>query len=245
MKKRQTAPRGVPPVDPVQAERSRLEKEFESKIVRRRPQYHIGQRLISVGEVSREGGTFHLPAFQREFVWTPQQCVNFLNRLMSGVQFGSILVHKHIDSVGGKIEYSHWVLDGQQRLSTVGATMIRGGVAWQAPLSMVVFDPQTWMWTCTTTPKAWSPTVQQLLSYEWLRSVWGLCGDYSPLERRQLEASLCDAAETLRSAEIHTILADSDTPVDVVQQMFVAINTGGTLWDPDEISRMDATKGGV
>ena len=65
-------------------------------------------------------GTYDIPEFQREFVWTKNQVADLLDSLIKGYPIGSILLWDLSDYVEGKHIYENkakqWVVDGQQRL---------------------------------------------------------------------------------------------------------------------------------
>ncbi len=85
---------------------------------------------------------FSVPLFQRDFVWTKQQIIGFLNALNMGFPFGSITVWQE-DNIGKSIleerneiveKYKKtqekiygvykWILDGQQRTTSIIANLV-------------------------------------------------------------------------------------------------------------------------
>lgn len=85
-----------------------------------------------------EDGNIKIPAFQRGFVWDQQQVIALLDSIYNDYPIGSILLWnskerlKSIRNVGGFLlpdrdpEYPiNYVLDGQQRLSTIYAVFCR------------------------------------------------------------------------------------------------------------------------
>ena len=75
-----------------------------------------------------------LPPFQREVVWTPAQQAAYCNSLWDGMPTAPLLVWER-DINGTGWPYRRVVLDGQQRLTALGAHVIRadgtvGGYNW-------------------------------------------------------------------------------------------------------------------
>lgn len=66
--------------------------------------------------------TFHLPRWQRGQVWTPEQQVAFAETVWAGLPFQPVLLWEQ-DAPGGARRLI--VLDGQQRLSAMGAHLIQ------------------------------------------------------------------------------------------------------------------------
>ena len=85
-----------------------------------------------------ENGTIKIPQFQREFVWTRLNSAKLLDSLLKGFPIGTFIFWKTREELRsvrnrGGVElpptppgdYVHYVLDGQQRLTSLFAT-IRG-----------------------------------------------------------------------------------------------------------------------
>lgn len=112
----------------------------------------IKQTLDQIG-----GGTFVLPAIQREFVWKPAQICKFYDSLMQGYPFGTFLFWRVAAENAGKFKFYEFmrhfherdnphcapiedvatgpltaVLDGQQRLTALNIGL-RGSMAWKLP----------------------------------------------------------------------------------------------------------------
>lgn len=63
---------------------------------------------------------YPLPSFQRQRCWTHEQSVKFLESLWEGYPVGTYTVHLADWGEGGKpLPYSGWLVDGQQRLTTI------------------------------------------------------------------------------------------------------------------------------
>jgi hypothetical protein len=63
-----------------------------------------------------------LAPWQREFKWSEDQCVRFINSIWSGVHLGNYIVTEAHYKPGAELEYvplTNMVIDGQQRLTAI------------------------------------------------------------------------------------------------------------------------------
>ena len=85
---------------------------------------------------------YKVPLFQRKFVWSAKEIISFLNALNDGYPFGNITIWKTIgkdkdilternkivkeykDKSGNSNEFVYWILDGQQRTTTIISLLI-------------------------------------------------------------------------------------------------------------------------
>jgi len=85
-----------------------------------------------------ESGSVKIPQFQRNFVWDRRKAAKLLDSLLKGYPIGTFILWKtkeelrYIRNIGNVMlpptptgDYIHYVLDGQQRLTTLFAT-VRG-----------------------------------------------------------------------------------------------------------------------
>ena len=83
-----------------------------------------------------ETGTIKIPQFQRNFVWNRRKSAKLLDSLLKGYPIGTFIFWRtkeelrSVRDLGGfqlpptpKGDYIHYVLDGQQRLTTLFATV--------------------------------------------------------------------------------------------------------------------------
>lgn len=75
--------------------------------------------MLTVG-AERYACGFPLPPFQRELCWTQEQEVAFIESAWMELPLGTY-THCHIDweTDGKPVEFSGWLVDGQQRLTTL------------------------------------------------------------------------------------------------------------------------------
>ncbi len=63
---------------------------------------------------------FPVPAFQRQLVWSIDQKIKFIESLWLGLSPSTYTVHEYDYEAGGKAKrFSGWLIDGQQRLTTI------------------------------------------------------------------------------------------------------------------------------
>lgn len=71
-------------------------------------------------EAERYACGFPLPEFQRDLCWTREQEVAFIESAWLELPLGSFCHHDlDFGSGGAPVEYSGWLVDGQQRLTTI------------------------------------------------------------------------------------------------------------------------------
>lgn len=100
-----------------------------------------------------ELGQIRVPAFQRPFVWRPEQMLDLFDSIERGYPIGSLLLWETAEDVASLDEVGEvpidsprpgrpvaYVLDGHQRLSTLFGVLRRHG---RAPLGL---DQREWKW---------------------------------------------------------------------------------------------------
>lgn len=101
-----------------------------------------------------KNSNYKVPVFQREFIWKPTQIVEFLNALLKGFPFGNIVVWENDgdalkernqvvqdfrtkDSIR---ESALWLLDGQQRTSSVISALTKHDSKWSSKKLIFSFE---------------------------------------------------------------------------------------------------------
>lgn len=103
---------------------------------------------MSGTDVARAGTYWVLPAWQRPFVWSAEQCLAFARTLYAGGDAGEMLLLRY-DRAGARY---YAVLDGQQRLATLGVPLWRATASdthgWVSALPAHVpkLDARTGIW---------------------------------------------------------------------------------------------------
>ncbi|TDE13050.1 GmrSD restriction endonuclease domain-containing protein [Jiangella asiatica] len=96
-------------------------------------------------------GVIRIPGFQRKFVWEPERAALLMDSIYKGYPFGSVLLWRTRNKLEGEKQLggfvlsdpqkdypTDYVLDGQQRLTSIFATF-------QTQLSPLAEDPEVWL----------------------------------------------------------------------------------------------------
>ena len=94
------------------------------------PEPHAMSLSALIADIDKGG--IKIPQFQREFVWTKQKSAELLDSVLKGYPIGTFILWKTkeelraVRNIGGwelpkprKGEYSLYILDGQQRLTSL------------------------------------------------------------------------------------------------------------------------------
>jgi hypothetical protein len=192
----------------------------------------ITQQLERMARLAE--ATYRLPPYQRESVWSIEQARLYLSRLMYGIPAGSLLLWQQ-----GKWGDPLWVLDGQQRLTTIGATVLRGDVpnvvpalwldleAWQAGERICWYEE----------PRGPRPLTTRQLTGSSL-DLMDAMGSRKAGEWSELDALTVQAWDKFRDATAHYQVIEYGTPPERVAEIFEATNTGGTPMGPDQVEAL-------
>lgn len=178
-----------------------------------------------------------LPPFQREVVWTPEQQVGFCNTVCAGLPTPFILVWRRHNAEGESVRL---VLDGQQRLTALGATVHRADGSVNPP-PRAYFDIKAGCFT--TEPGRWALTmrdISHLRAVEFFKRSGELeaAGDW---EGYDLWENTIYAIDQMSVRDVPVFEIDSRAPVEYVINAFRAINHPGTPFDAAEIERLIQT----
>lgn len=78
-----------------------------------------GERPLSA-IADRYACGFPLPPFQRDLKWTREQEIRFIESIFLKITIGSYIINEFdCDNNGVDTEYSGWLIDGQQRLTSL------------------------------------------------------------------------------------------------------------------------------
>ncbi len=114
-----------------------LKNKEEIKATKAKVEYYQKDLRDFLYEV--KNNMYSIPSFQRKFVWSHNQIINFLNAMNMGFPFGTVTIweeeyngvsqleernqiiknYKKTTKISGKIQ--NWVLDGQQRTTSIVA----------------------------------------------------------------------------------------------------------------------------
>jgi hypothetical protein len=173
------------------------------------------------------GEPFLLPAFQRGERWTPEMQAAFCAAVLVGDPVPPILLWERRDGT--------WVIDGQQRLTALGAEVVRVDGTRNGPTSAFLdvrtgrFGPAHGRWHLTAVRAArWRAlAVPRPLTGRVLRD-WEWAGDAGEILRRR--------------ALVTYVLGPTATRDDAVRA-FRAVNTPGVPMSPGEVEALVASAG--
>ncbi len=184
-------------------------------------------------------GRVRIPVFQRDFVWNSDDVRNLFDSIYRGFPIGSLLLQQApagaaevrvgpIPVLGTERQDALWVVDGQQRLTSLAAALGRPEPLPTTPVDrfVVYFDPATE--TFRTPPKVgeiestWVP-LPQLLDVsrlqEWVFS-WKHHNDAT------LRAKVFEAGKRLREYRVPLYVIRT-TDEDLLRTIFTRVNNSG------------------
>ncbi len=176
---------------------------------------------------------YHLPPWQRGQVWTPDQQVAFCRTVWDGLPYAPMLLWERRTGPDRKGQ-SIVVLDGQQRLSAMGATILRADGTPNTPTAAHL-DLETGNWQVGPADGHPPITMRRAVDALWGMRYWQETRD----EDRWRTVMLCAQAETrLRRAESSVYVIGSGVRVSEAVRIFQAWNVPGVPISPDEIERL-------
>lgn len=175
---------------------------------------------------------WHLPPFQRKIVWSAEQQVAYCNAVFQSLPTAMFLIwERHVD--GRRV---HVVLDGQQRLTALGAQVVRSDGTENEPTA-ARFDLASGRFGVG--PFRWNQTATDLARFNFSHHID---------TERQLEASADPDAiywhhriyaySILSSAQVCHYLLPSHTPISDVIAAFRSINRPGVSFSEAEVERL-------
>ncbi len=194
-----------------------------------------------------ERGLIKIPQFQRDFVWSREKSAKLLDSILKGYPIGTFIIWKtketlrSVRNIGGaKLpdtppgEYVHYVLDGQQRLTSIYATLkglqvVRDGRAED-------FSDMHVDLSATGDQDIVVIDASELAPMSTIRIVDLLNGDFTFLSRfpQQYHSALSEYQRRLETYSFSAILV-REAPIDVATEIFTRINVGGKALSVFEI----------
>ena len=185
-----------------------------------------------------EDMVWHLPPFQREVVWTPEQQVAFCNSVFTGMPTATILAWRRY--MGEGEEEKVLLLDGQQRLTALGATVIRPDGTTNPP-PRAYFDLAAGRFT--TDPGRWALTMRDIVDLDFERQIevseeLEKAGD---VEGHNLWYSRLFANDVVSMQQLTVYRLEHRATPEFAIEAFRAINRPGVQFDEAEIERLIAS----
>lgn len=177
-----------------------------------------------------EDMTYHLPPWQRGQVWTPAQQVALCETIWAGLPVQPMLLweRRRADTSCHVV-----VIDGQQRLTAMGARMLR----WDGSVNSSTaahLDLETGRWQAGPAEGHPPITMREAATTSWL---WGLRSTMDDDAWWRLASLSGSAADRLRGSMFVYYIGPS-TPIEDAIRIFRAWNVPGTPFDPDEVERL-------
>jgi hypothetical protein len=184
-------------------------------------------------------GEVRIPEFQRGLTWETKDVLALFDSIYRGFPIGSLLFRRGpaqagplkigpLDLFGVETSRALWVIDGQQRLTSLAAGLARPGPIWMASdVYVVYFDPaeQTFQAPPPHTgeiPSAWVPLPQLLSSSE--LSEWMFSWPHN--QDAALRSIVFEAGRRLREYRVPVYVIDTDDE-GVLRTMFHRVNNSG------------------
>lgn len=193
-------------------------------------------------------GTVKIPNFQRDFVWTLDRSAMLLDSMLRGYPIGTFILWKtkerlrHLRDIGGielpeppKGDYVYYVLDGQQRLTSLFAAATGAKVGREGGR----VDDFTQIWVNLNADEA-TPLVSHELPGEPGKtciSITSLLNDsFTTLAKfpEPMHPRLEEYQGRLKNY-LFSIVTLGDVPLDVATEVFTRINVGGVTLSVFEI----------
>jgi hypothetical protein len=175
---------------------------------------------------------YHLPPWQRGQVWTPAQQVAFCETIWNGLPFAPILLWER--RVGK--DHAVIILDGQQRLSALGANVLRHDGTPNEPTAAHL-DLETGRWQIGPADGHPPITMKAAADMWW---TWKLRPSMTEDGHYRLAMLVGAASTRLQHSDTSVYVIGASTPVEDAVRIFRAWNVPGTLFPPEEVERLIA-----
>lgn len=188
---------------------------------------------LTVRRIVKPDSVWVLPSFQRDVVWGPDRQAGFCNSVVRGLPTASVLVwNRYIPGKGA----TAIVLDGQQRLTSLGATVLRADGT-RNPSSGAFFDLATGRFS--TDPGRWALTAKDVCSFDFFayREKADELEETDP-EGYDLWDHLIYARDMVGDKQIVFHIIDERATPEFVVDSFRAINQPGVPFDLAEVERL-------
>ncbi len=198
-------------------------------------------RAETVEDLVRYGrsGRIRVPDFQRGLKWNSQQVLDLFDSIHRGLPIGSLLLQRrraeaeriHLGPLAIDAESTSdgwWVVDGQQRLTSLAASLARPLPLSRFPTDpfVVYFDPVRRTFHAPHSkgdlPSEWVP-LPLLLDAASL-SEWVF--EWKHKDNRELVRAVFEAGKRLREYRVPLYIIDTDER-EVLQEIFFRVNKAG------------------
>lgn len=172
-----------------------------------------------------------LPPWQRGQVWTPAQQVAFCETVWDGMPFQPVLLWQR-DYRAPPV-----VLDGQQRLTALGAHVLRADGTENAPTAAHL-DLETGRWQVGPAEGHPPITMAQAANVGWLLRLYNSATLREDPSHWRTASLVAQASERLRGGRSFVFTIGAGVPIEDVIRIFRTWNTPGVPIPPDEIEAL-------
>ncbi|MEZ6125949.1 MAG: DUF262 domain-containing protein [Planctomycetaceae bacterium] len=192
-----------------------------------------------------KSGRLRVPTFQRPLRWNSKKVVDLFDSINRGFPIGNLLLSQNISEAGrvafGPVSFvvaeqqsALWVVDGQQRLTALIASMLRSDAVPRRDYWAVWYDLESQTFEILNRREAnphWIPlnvlsdSVKQL---KWIRA-WPYAED-----REDLVDQILELGKSIREYEVPAYIVEGAND-QVLRLIFTRVNTGGAEMRESEI----------
>ena len=196
-----------------------------------------------------EMGKLALPELQRPFVWHKSAVRDLLDSMYRGFPIGYLMLwntsdvdHRAIGTAGKEWEPTEFIIDGQQRLTSLYAVMTgsevifkdfsKGGIS-------IAFRPRDAQFAVTDAPIEKDPEYLPNITELWAGQNWEVVNKFIDRLRTAKPAAVANSKEgelrdalgrltALRDYPFDAVRVKSDVDEEQVAEIFLRVNSGGT-----------------
>lgn len=204
------------------------------------PNYSVNQYPVSSILTWVKDDEIAVPEIQRPFVWSTIQVRDLMDSLYKGYPIGYIITWKNPDvrlKNGSRAQGKKVVIDGQQRITAMRAAILGMLVVnkdYAEERIYIAFHPIKEEFA-TLTPaiekdSSWIPDVSTIISRE--TGLFGEVNKYceaNPSIDKSLVERNIEKLRAIRNSPIGYIELDAGLDIDVVTDIFIRINSQGTV----------------
>ena len=204
------------------------------------PKYSVNQYSVSSILTWIQDGEIVVPEIQRPFVWSTIQVRDLIDSLYRGYPIGYIITWKNPDirlKDGSKAVGKKVVIDGQQRIMAMRAALLGLTVVdkeYKEQRIYIAFHPIKEEFA-TLTPaiekdSSWIPDISTIISKETglFEEVNNYC-EANPNVNKKLVEKNIEKLREIRNSTVGYIELDAGLDIDVVTDIFIRINSQGTI----------------
>lgn len=186
-----------------------------------------------------EKGSIKIPQFQRDFVWSLQKSVNLLDSIIKGYPIGTFIFWKtkerlrSVRNIGGKDlpespegDYVYYVLDGQQRLTSLFASIkgleVERGNGYKEDFSKIYIDLEAKDDEQIIISECSGKSPEKLVKLcDLLKGGFKIYKNYSEEYHEKLD----DYRLRIQNYQF-SIISIADVGIDIATEIFTRINVG-------------------